>query len=121
MMDITRNQFFYAGLVLLLLGVQFRMVESFDLNKHLTEVLLEQSGKPLNQINNATQTLTQSEASLVKPKNVPPTRLARMVARLRRQRADPSQLGDEEGGHVTARGAGFQRLQPTLRAYANDA
>ncbi len=72
MMDITRNQFFYAGLVLLLLGIQFRMVESFDLNGELTRILAEQSGKPLAAVGNVAQALTQSEKPLVKAKNVRP-------------------------------------------------
>jgi hypothetical protein len=72
MMDITRNQFFYAGLVLLLLGIQFRMVESFDLNGDLTRLLAEQSNKPLVAMGNAAQSLTQSEKPLLKPKNIRP-------------------------------------------------
>ena len=34
-MEITRNQFFMAGLVLLLLGVQFRKIESVELKEQL--------------------------------------------------------------------------------------
>lgn len=71
-MDITRNQFFYAGLVLLLLGIQFRMVESFDLNAELTRVLAERSGTPVAAVGNAAQALTQSEKPVVKAKNIRP-------------------------------------------------
>lgn len=38
-MDINRNQFFLIGLVLLLLGLQFRMVDSFVLNESSTKFL----------------------------------------------------------------------------------
>ena len=32
-MDINRNQYFMAGVVILLLGVQFRMIDSYVLNE----------------------------------------------------------------------------------------
>ena len=38
MMDITRNQYFLAGLVLLFLGLQFRLVESFVLTPEFTQI-----------------------------------------------------------------------------------
>ena len=38
-MEINRNQWFLAGLILLLLGIQFRMVDSFVLNPEATKVL----------------------------------------------------------------------------------
>ena len=40
-MEINRNQYFLAGLVILLLGVQFRMVESYVLNEQASEYLQE--------------------------------------------------------------------------------
>lgn len=44
-MDINRNQFFLIGFVVLLLGLQFRMVESFVLNEHSTRFLARQKAK----------------------------------------------------------------------------
>jgi hypothetical protein len=71
MMDITRNQYFFAGLACLLIGFQFRMVESFDLTPEFTQFLAERTGHPLASVNAATQSLTQAEKPLAK-KNVKP-------------------------------------------------
>jgi hypothetical protein len=38
-MELNRNQFFLAGLVLLFLGIQFRMMDSFTLNEKTTRFL----------------------------------------------------------------------------------
>lgn len=37
--EFNRNQYFLAGMVLLFLGYQFRMVESFTLNERATEFI----------------------------------------------------------------------------------
>lgn len=39
MMDITRNQFFMIGLLLLLFGIQFRVVDNFVLTADATSTL----------------------------------------------------------------------------------
>ena len=41
-MEFNRNQFFMFGFVLLLLGMQFRMVDSFVLNEQSSKVVAEQ-------------------------------------------------------------------------------
>jgi hypothetical protein len=71
-MDITRNQYFFAGLLCLLLGAQFRMVESFDLTPQFTQFLAERTGHPLASVNAATQTLIQSDQPPVKKTVRPP-------------------------------------------------
>jgi hypothetical protein len=38
-MQMTRNRYFLIGVLLILLGIQFRMVESFVLNEHTTRAL----------------------------------------------------------------------------------
>jgi len=38
-MDMNRNQYFLAGLIILAMGLQFRMVESVTLNKECSEFL----------------------------------------------------------------------------------
>ena len=38
-MELNRNQFFLAGLVILLLGLQFRAVESFTLNRECSQFI----------------------------------------------------------------------------------
>jgi hypothetical protein len=40
-MDFNRNQIFMTGLLLLLFGIQFRMVETFTLNKPTTKFLAQ--------------------------------------------------------------------------------
>ncbi|MFW6170450.1 MAG: hypothetical protein ACODAD_08170 [Planctomycetota bacterium] len=40
-MEINRNQWFMIGLVVLALGIQFRMVHSFVLNEKTTKMLAE--------------------------------------------------------------------------------
>lgn len=39
MFDLTRNQWFVIGMVLLLFGVQFRMVEAYTLTPEVTQTL----------------------------------------------------------------------------------
>ena len=41
-MDINRNQYFMAGVVLLLFGIQFRVVEKFVLNEPATRIIHQQ-------------------------------------------------------------------------------
>jgi hypothetical protein len=72
MMDITRNQYFFAGLVCLLMGAQFRMVESFELTPEFTQFLAERTGHPLASVGAATQTLAPAEKPLVKKTVYPP-------------------------------------------------
>ena len=40
-MDINRNQFFMVGVIILLLGIQFRAVDTFVLNDKTTKFLAE--------------------------------------------------------------------------------
>jgi len=44
--EINRNQYFLMGLVLLLLGIQFRLVDTYVLNEETTRILVERMGKP---------------------------------------------------------------------------
>jgi hypothetical protein len=45
--DINRNQYFMAGLLVLFLGIQFRMVDSYVLTESTTRFLAQRSGKPM--------------------------------------------------------------------------
>jgi hypothetical protein len=38
-MEVNRNQFFMGGLVLLFLGIQFRMIDTFTFNDNVTRFL----------------------------------------------------------------------------------
>jgi hypothetical protein len=42
-MELNRNQYFFIGIVLLLLGMQFRMVSSYTLTAEATRFLAERS------------------------------------------------------------------------------
>ena len=72
MMDITRNQYFFAGLACLLIGIEFRMVDSLELTPEFTQFLAERTSHPLASVNAATQTLTQSETPMAKKTIIPP-------------------------------------------------
>lgn len=71
-MDISRNQFFFAGFLCLLLGGEFRMVDSIELTPNFTRFLAERTGHPLASVGAATQTLTQSEEPSAKKVITPP-------------------------------------------------
>jgi len=45
-MDITRNQYFLAGLLLLFLGTEFRVVESVQLTSEATQMLARSTNHP---------------------------------------------------------------------------
>ena len=72
MMDITHNQYFFVGLACLLLGFQFRMVDSIELTPEFTQFLAERTGHPLASVTATTQTLTQSEEPSIKKTVRPP-------------------------------------------------
>jgi len=44
-MDLNRNQFFFIGLVVLLLGLQVRYVSAYVLNPQATQFLAERTGQ----------------------------------------------------------------------------
>lgn len=72
MMDITRNQYFFAGLLCLMLGTQLQMVESFELTPDFTQFLAERTGHPLAAVNTAAQTVAQSDKPPAKKVCYPP-------------------------------------------------
>jgi len=43
-MDINRNQFFMFGVLVLMLGIQFRVVDSYVLNEEATRFLAKRTG-----------------------------------------------------------------------------
>lgn len=60
LLDITRNQFFYAGLVLLAIGIQFRFVEAVQLTPEFTQLIGQSTGSPTAAVNSIGQALVQS-------------------------------------------------------------
>jgi hypothetical protein len=53
-MEITRNQYYMAGLVLLLLGIQFRMIESVELKEQFAKFIAERTDHPLISVGSQT-------------------------------------------------------------------
>jgi hypothetical protein len=72
MMDITRNQYFFAGLVLLLLGLEFNAVETFQLNGKFSQFLAERTNHPMASVSATSQTLFQSDSPPVQKSWAPP-------------------------------------------------
>ena len=71
-MDITRNQWFMAGLVLLMLGLQLRMVYSYTLTPEFTKILAERSGHPMAAAADSTDTLLGAETKFASKTFQPP-------------------------------------------------
>jgi hypothetical protein len=63
-MEFNRNQYFMVGLVILLLGIQFRMVDSYLLSKPVTKFLAEKTGKASPQTLNAVSRFENSPLSI---------------------------------------------------------
>ena len=71
-MEITRNQYFLAGLVLLLLGCQFRAIESVELKEQFAKFLAEQSGNPLINVTSQSPALAAVESAAINRVMHPP-------------------------------------------------
>jgi len=63
---------FLAGLVLLLLGLEFNMVETFQLNAKFSQFLAERTGHPMASVSATTQTLFQTDNPPVQKTWAPP-------------------------------------------------
>ena len=72
MLDITRNQWFAAGVVIVLLGIQFRMVESYELTSEATRILARQTGHPVAALNDSFESLTGRSQPMPKATLRPP-------------------------------------------------
>ena len=62
-MEFNRNQYFMVGMVILLLGIQFRVVHSYLLSKPVTKFLAEKTGKASPQALNAVNRVENSVLS----------------------------------------------------------
>jgi len=56
-MDLNRNQFFLAGLIVLLLGIQFRVVDTFVLNPKFAKMIAKKQNRPVATASFSLQTL----------------------------------------------------------------
>ena len=70
-MEINRNQWFLAGLVFVLFGLQFRLMDSIVLTPEFTRFLAERTGHPIAAASEAMQAVAQAEL-VVPPKTVRP-------------------------------------------------
>jgi hypothetical protein len=70
--DITRYHVFLVGVVLALLGLELRSVDSVVLTGKATRFLAEQSGHPVVAASNAIGSVTGSEATIPPKVVVPP-------------------------------------------------
>ena len=71
-MDITRNQYFLAGLVVLFLGIELLCVESITLTPEFTLLLAKQTNHPIASLNAATESLVPNSGSIVPAKTLVP-------------------------------------------------
>jgi hypothetical protein len=71
-MDITRNQYFLAGLVLLFLGIELLYIESVTLTPEFTMFLAKQTNHPIASLNAATESLIPNSGTSVPPKTINP-------------------------------------------------
>jgi len=62
-MEFNRNQYFMVGMVILLLGVQFRVVDSYLLSRPVTKFLAEKTGKASPQTLNTVSRVENSPLS----------------------------------------------------------
>ncbi len=72
MMEVNRNQYFLAGMLLLLLGIQFRAVDSYVLTPQVTQILAERTGHPLAAVNAASAAVTPDGKPMAKKTVRPP-------------------------------------------------
>lgn len=67
-MELNRNHYFMAGVVLLLLGIQLRLVDSYVLNEQSTRMLTPQAGgAPLAAVRPLMQSITPAPHKVIKP------------------------------------------------------
>jgi hypothetical protein len=71
-MDITRNQYFLVGLVLLFLGIELLSVDSITFTPEFTLFLAKQSKHPIASLNATTETLVPDAGTIVPPKTINP-------------------------------------------------
>ena len=49
-MELTRNHYFMIGLIIVFLGIELRMVESFVLNEKVTKAIAEKIDRPSQKV-----------------------------------------------------------------------
>jgi hypothetical protein len=81
-MEITRNQYYMAGLVLLLLGIQFRMIESVELKEQFAKFIAERTDHPLISVSAQSPILAPMAGAAVNRELHPPEWIGWMLLSL---------------------------------------
>ena len=71
-MEINRNQWFLIGMVLLFLGTQFRVIDSFILTPELTDLLEQRSGNSVASAGNPADAVAAASKSGIRRVIRPP-------------------------------------------------
>jgi len=80
MFDMNRNQWFMIGLILLFLGLQLRLVDTYTLTPEFTQFLAERTGHPLAAVNANVGLLTPSERPIARKSVRPPEWIGWFIA-----------------------------------------
>ena len=96
-MEFNRNHYFLAGLVVLLLGIQVRMVDSFVLSSESTRFLATR----FPMLGGAALAQMSPEAALGAAQDVAPARMAGLGPDLGRVGASAAQPGDASPSRTT--------------------
>jgi hypothetical protein len=70
-MDVSRSQLFFVGLVLLFLGLQFRVIDTITLTPEFTRYLAERTNHPAVATANTVDALVGTKTP-IPPKTFPP-------------------------------------------------
>jgi hypothetical protein len=65
--EINRNHYFMLGLVLLMIGIQLRMVESYQLNETTTRFLVERSGNSAGKVSSILPAVGPAAGKVIRP------------------------------------------------------
>lgn len=71
-MEITRNQYFCIGLVLLFIGIELRTIDSAVLTPEFTSILAKRSGSPVAAVNSVAEFLSPSKKPILQKTVHPP-------------------------------------------------
>lgn len=66
-MEFNRNHYFMLGLVLLMIGIQLRMVESYQLNESASRFLAERSGGTAGKISPLLPSVGPHAGKVIRP------------------------------------------------------
>ena len=71
-MDLNRNQFFMAGVIALLFGLQFLLTFEFVMTPECTKFLAEKTGHPMSAAIEAADSISMSDKTVAPPKELHP-------------------------------------------------